>query len=69
MPVPCLCWDCAGTVNIARYEGERYSIIWFRTEGDPTPPTIPVFDVRNADTELLHIEAIASDPAGIYRPA
>ena len=26
------------------YEGERYSIIWFRTTGPPTPQTTAVFD-------------------------
>ena len=25
------------------YEGERYSIIWFRTKGEPTPQTTAVF--------------------------
>jgi hypothetical protein len=26
------------------YEGERFSIIWFRTKGEPTPQTTAVFD-------------------------
>jgi hypothetical protein len=28
---------------VAPYEGERFSIIWFRTEGAATPPTLAVF--------------------------
>jgi hypothetical protein len=30
------------------YEGERYSIIWFRTKGEPTPQTTAVFPAAAA---------------------